>query len=683
MILLHYGEEQYRALFEINPHPMWVCAADTLAFLAVNEAAVEHYGYSRQEFLHLTVGDLLPSGEVPTPLDGDAAAPDRQDARPFLKKDGTVMLARITSRPVNFGGREARLVLAEEEPGRRVTEEEATRIAERRAVTEYERLLERLASLAQGFGTARNLETVFRALREFAVASTPCNAVFISLYDAERDERLPVYAWSDGEEVDLSSVPPLPMTGSPHSRAVATGQAVVTEDFQSSVAGLPVVNFAFDRDTRPPRSSLAAPMNFMGRTLGAVEVQSPHLADFRPEHTTAMRMAANLAAVAVENVRLLERELARADQQAETEKMRSIGQLATGVAHDFNNSLAAILGRTQLLLRSVSDEGHRRSLEVIETASLDAAETVRRIQTFARRSPAHQLSGVSVARLVGDAIQLTRTRWETDARARGLRYEIAFTNDLGGDDEIAANPSEMREVLVNLIFNALDAMPAGGRIHITERRQQDFIRLEIADSGEGMTSDVADRIFEPFFTTKGPQGSGLGLAVSYGIVQRHAGTIEVKSQTGRGTSFIIQLPTAKGAAAPAAGAKRISLPARRVLVVDDEPVVREVMVEILGELNQDVVAVGSAAEALDAVASAPFDLLITDLAMPEMDGLTLASAVRARAPGIQVMLATGYGQIIPGGAPDPGIVDGIVSKPFQFSDLEASLLALYASAPKR
>ncbi|MGI8565238.1 MAG: ATP-binding protein [Pyrinomonadaceae bacterium] len=679
------SEEQYRILFESNPHPMWVYATDTLRFLAVNETAINRYGYSREEFLQMTIKDIRPPEDVAMLLDDVGRTTPGSDSSGtwrHLKRDGTIIFADINSHSIIFDGRDARLVLAEDVTERRLTEE-ALRVAEQRAIIEYERLLDRLASLAQAFGTARDLTVIFRALREFATASTPCNGTFISLYDAERNERTAVYAWSEGEEIDLSSLPPLPMTDSPHSRAVMTGKVVVTEDFQSSVEGLPVVNVAFDRDTRPPRSSLAVPMTFMGRTLGAVEVQSPHLADFKPEHATAMRMAANLAAGAIENVRLLERELARADQQAETDKMRSIGQLAAGVAHDFNNSLAAILGRTQLLLRNVTDEKHRRSLEVIETAALDAAETVRRIQTFARRAPAQQLSGVSVARLINDAIQLTRTRWEDDAHARGLRYDISFTTVVEGDDAVAANPSELREVLVNLIFNALDAMPSGGRVRVTERQHGDFVRIEVADTGEGMSPEIADRIFEPFFTTKGPHGSGLGLAISYGIIQRHAGTIEVNSQIGQGATFIILLPLTKGDAVPSTGVKRISLPARRVLVVEDEPVVREVLVEILGELNQDVVAVASAAEALDLVASAPFDLLITDLAMPDMDGLTLASEVRKRAPGTMIMLATGYGQIIPGSAPQPGLVDTIINKPFQVSDLEASLLSLYTNTPIR
>ncbi|HVF51385.1 MAG TPA: ATP-binding protein, partial [Pyrinomonadaceae bacterium] len=417
----------------------------------------------------------------------------------------------------------------------------------RAGTIEYEKLLDRLASVAQAFGTARELKTIFRALRAFAVASTPSMGIFISLYDQERNERTAVYASSEGEEVDLSTLPPMPMTDSPHSRAVLTNQIIITDDLEQAVVNQSHVYVAAEVDPRRPLSSLVTPMTFMGRTLGAVEVQSPHPAAFTQADATAMRMAANLAAVAIENVRLLERELDRAEREAESEKMRSLGQLAAGVAHDFNNALAAILGRTQLLLRSVKDEKQRRNLEVIETASLDAAETVRRIQTFARRAPGEQLDTVSVARLITDAMQLTRTRWEDDARAHGLHYDINFTRDFEGSDEISASPSEVREVLVNLIFNALDAMPAGGRIDMRETKRDAYVVVEVSDTGHGVPEGLRDRIFEPFFTTKGPQGSGLGLAVSYGIIHRHEGTIEVVSEAGSGSTFNIKLPVAKGA----------------------------------------------------------------------------------------------------------------------------------------
>ncbi|HEX8456256.1 MAG TPA: PAS domain S-box protein [Pyrinomonadaceae bacterium] len=232
---------------------------------------------------------------------------------------------------------------------------------------------------------------------------------------------------------------------------------------------------------------------------------------------------------------------ARVEREAENEKMRSLGQLSAGVAHNFNNALAAILGRTQLLLRSVTDERHRRSLEIIETATQDAAEIVRRIQTFARRAAPAQFNKVSLAALVTDAVQLTRTSWEDDATVRNLRYEVNFTNEAGEDDHVEANATELREVFVNLIFNALDAMPAGGRIELRETRRDAWLVVEVRDTGEGIPPEFQDRIFEPFFTTKGSQGSGLGLAVSYGIIKRHGGTIEAASAPGS-TTFTLKFP---------------------------------------------------------------------------------------------------------------------------------------------
>lgn len=238
---------------------------------------------------------------------------------------------------------------------------------------------------------------------------------------------------------------------------------------------------------------------------------------------------------------------ARFEQEAESEKMRSLGQLSAGVAHNFNNALAAVLGRTQLLLRTVTDERQRRSLEVIETATQDAAEIVRRIQTFARRAPSAQFEQVSLARLVTDAVQLTRTSWEDDAHVHGLRYEVNFLNDVEGGDLIEANATEVREVFVNLLFNALDAMPTGGRIELRETRSDGWFVVTVRDTGEGIPPEFHDRIFEPFFTTKGSQGSGLGLALSYGIIKRHGGIIEVASRPAAGsatsgTTFTLKFP---------------------------------------------------------------------------------------------------------------------------------------------
>jgi PAS domain S-box-containing protein len=367
----------------------------------------------------------------------------------------------------------------------------------------------------------------------------------------------------------------------------------------------------------------------------------------------------------------------RLEREAESEKMRSLGQLAAGVAHDFNNALAVILGRTQLLLKRSNDDSFRKGLQVIETAAMDAAETVRRIQTFAARDPRNQLSRVSVARLVYDAIYLTRTRWEDDAQVRGINYKVNFKRTSNSEDEIEANPSEVREVFVNLIFNALDAMPQGGEINMVERTTRDTVLVEIRDTGHGIPAAIKDRIFEPFFTTKGPQGSGLGLAVSYGIVNRYGGNLEVESEVGQGTTFTVKFPLSVGAPTAITETCRVKIPSYKVLVVDDEDVVREVLVEMLHELEQDVTEVGSGSGALQLLGAEQFDLLITDLSMPSLDGLTLACRARERAPDMKIMLTTGYGQNVPSSVTD-GRVDLVIAKPFQVSDLGAALITLLA-----
>jgi PAS domain S-box-containing protein len=368
----------------------------------------------------------------------------------------------------------------------------------------------------------------------------------------------------------------------------------------------------------------------------------------------------------------------RAEQEAEMEKMRSLGQLSAGVAHNFNNALTAILGRAQLLLRQATDERQRRSLEVIETAARDAAEIVRRVQTFARRAPDTEFEEVSLSRLVTDCLQLTRTRWEADAHAHGVHYDVRFVDEAGEGDLIFASPSELREVFVNLIFNAIDAMPDGGALLLRQRRCEGDLIVEVSDTGAGIAPDLHERIFEPFFTTKGQQGSGLGLAVSYGIVTRHNGTLSVESAQGRGTTFSVRLPCCVEPEQDDTSALEGTLPRRRVLVVDDEQSVREVVAEMLGELGQDVTAVAGAREALKALDASEFDLLITDLSMPDTDGVRLAVQARRMNPRMRVALVTGYGQNIPADAVVSGLLDTILNKPLQFADVEAALRNLFA-----
>jgi PAS domain S-box-containing protein len=360
------------------------------------------------------------------------------------------------------------------------------------------------------------------------------------------------------------------------------------------------------------------------------------------------------------------------ERAARADKLRALGQLASGVAHDFNNSLAAILGRAQLMLRQVQDESLIRNLGILVTAAEDAAATVRRIQTFARKSQIKEFELLDVNGLLHDAVEITRTRWQNEARAAGVNIET--TLNCAPDLFTMGNASELREVFVNLIVNASDAMPQGGQLKICAARNGDRLRLRFADNGTGMAEEVRERVFEPFYTTKGVQGTGLGLAVSYGIIERHEGSISVESKLGEGTTFLIYLNAAEPAEAEVviederAGATSLS-----VLVIDDEPVVRDTLAEMLTDLDHRVVTAGGGREGLAKVASGDFDLVFTDLAMPEMDGWETAREIRKQRPELPVVLVTGYAATAHPPEGELDLVNEIISKPFDFDQVTGTL----------
>jgi PAS domain S-box-containing protein len=354
---------------------------------------------------------------------------------------------------------------------------------------------------------------------------------------------------------------------------------------------------------------------------------------------------------------------------AQADKLRALGQLASGVAHDFNNALTAILGRAQLMRRQVEDDALVHNLDVIQTAAEDAAATVRRIQTFARQSPAKEFEPLDTSVLLRDAIEITRTRWENEARLRGLRYDVELHADC--PYYVLGSASELREVYVNLIVNAVDAMPLGGRLTISCERVNDRLLLRFTDTGLGMTEDVRERIFEPFYTTKGANGTGLGLAVSYGIIERHEGQINVESELGRGTTFELDLPAADQMAASESKTSTFyETPSMNVLVIDDEDFVRETLADMLEMLGHKVTAVEGGRAALEKLNAGDFEMVFTDLSMPEMDGWEVAREIRRRF-GIEmnVILITGHGAGTPVAPGDENLINGIIGKPFDFDQI--------------
>jgi len=360
------------------------------------------------------------------------------------------------------------------------------------------------------------------------------------------------------------------------------------------------------------------------------------------------------------------------ERAARADKLRALGQLASGVAHDFNNSLAAILGRAQLILRRVKDEELIRSLGIIVTAAEDAAATVRRIQTFARKSVDAELEHLDIGNLLRDAIEITRTRWENEARAAGLNVEVTLKAE--SDLFVRGNASELREVFVNLIVNAVDAMPGGGQLNICSQLKGQRLRLRFADTGTGMKEEVRERVFEPFYTTKGVLGTGLGLAVSYGIIERHKGSITVESKPGQGTAFLIDLPLAESSESAASQSRPETQSASlSVLVVDDEPFVRETLADMLADLDHKVVTADCGRDALAKVRSDDFDLVFTDLAMPEMDGWETAREIHKHRPDLPIVLVTGYGATAQPPSGELDLVACIISKPFDFDQVTGTI----------
>ena len=360
------------------------------------------------------------------------------------------------------------------------------------------------------------------------------------------------------------------------------------------------------------------------------------------------------------------------EQFSQVEKMSALGQLASGVAHDFNNSLASILGRAELLMKHSDDPKMKRGLEIIVKSARDGAKTVKRIQDFARQRSERDFELVDVDQMLLDVSEITRPRWRDGAEARNVQINLALRNNCGV--YVHGDVSELRDVLVNVIFNAVHAMPMGGNLAISADVVESFVVLSVADTGVGMPAEVRSRVFDPFFTTKGVEGMGLGLAVAYGVVSRHQGAFEVESELGKGSVFSIKLPIAASAGGvderagvPDTTLRRCNL--IRILVVDDEDEVRNLLKEILEDADCEAVTAGEGYEGLRLFEEGGFDAVFTDLGMPGMSGWELARAIRQKNQHVPLAIITGWGEAVSTNEKDEAKVDWVLSKPFSMAQI--------------
>ena len=515
--------------------------------------------------------------------------------------------------------------------------------------------------------------TLLEAIRAQVARILDAANMAIVLLDDERRDLEVVLRTVDGAR-DMRTPLRYPSRAGLMSVVLVTGEAVLTEDYIAECArrGVePVATFAH------PRHWLGVPMTAGDTVIGVLTLRSADRA-FTEADERLLTNIADLAALSLRNARLFEErtraygELAAAqDQLVRTEKLRALGEMASGVAHDFNNLLASILGRAQLTLQRLQDPQLRKWIQVIERAALDGAQTVRRLQEFTRiRRDQQRFVAVDLNEVVRGALEITQSRWREETRSRGVAVDVqtSFASLL----PVAGDPAELREAMTNLILNAVDAMPTGGTLTLTTALENNEVVVTVADSGVGIPEAIRGKIFDPFFTTKGPQGTGLGLSMTYGILSRHGGRITVESHVGRGTAF--RLTFAPGEALDLDGPAPPPEPtplgvSLRCLVVDDEEEVGTVLGDVLTTGGHRVVVLTDGGEAIARFRAEPFDLVFTDLAMPRVSGWQVAQAVKEIAPAVPVVLVTGFGVELSAEERQIHGVDLVVVKPLKIQDV--------------
>ncbi|MBA2447695.1 MAG: response regulator [Chloroflexi bacterium] len=387
------------------------------------------------------------------------------------------------------------------------------------------------------------------------------------------------------------------------------------------------------------------------------------------------------------NIRdITERKLAEArrDQRlVQTEKLRLLGELARGVAHNLNQSLGLISGYSDVALAAltgptVDREALRSSLEIMAQAATDGGQTVGRLLTFARGHPDGPPEEISLAGLLSQVGQLTAPRWRDDPQQEGC--SITLRVEVEVDTVIWGWPASIREALVNLVFNAVDALPRGGAIRLGACRQGQEVVVEVADTGIGIPPEVQSRIFEPLFTTKGVYGTGLGLTQVRSMVEHHGGRVSVDSTPGQGSTFRLAFPPmARGTGQNGSRHDRPRARGLRIIVVDDEPALATLIARMLGLDGHSVVSVHSGTAALDRLGMESFDLMISDMGMPGMNGWELISHVRARFPSIPIILASGWGSQVTAEEARTRGVHAVMAKPYRIVDLQRAIATLDAS----
>jgi len=443
------------------------------------------------------------------------------------------------------------------------------------------------------------------------------------------------------------------------------------------------------------RSATAVPLLVEEKLFGVLITARIKAEAFSSGDCEFLRMLSEHVALAAHQSRL-HRELEtaynelRQSQAAvlQQERLKALGQMASGIAHDVNNALSPVVGFSDIILNGDYglDIRGKKYLKYIRTAGEDIAHIVARLREFYRTRDTHEsLQPLELNILVEQVVEMTRPRWRDIPQSNGITIEIG--TELAPEiPEMAGIESEIREAFTNLVLNAVDAMPKGGKVtlrtcvlhQISGGKYPDQIAVEVSDTGTGMDEETRKRCLEPFFSTKGKRGTGLGLAMVYGVIKRHEGEIDIQSEIGKGTTFRLTFPVRANLCKDLDVENSLPIQPLRILCIDDEPLLRELMKEILERDGHTVEVSDSGQSGLDEFRLArqrgrPFDLIITDLGMPYLDGRQVAKMVKQESPETPVVMLTGWGAFMKEDGNAPEQVDGILSKPPRTRELRAIL----------
>lgn len=556
----------------------------------------------------------------------------------YRRRDGLPLWAKVSANPLfDEAGKFIGAVGMFTDITERKQATEALVEAERRAAKDYQALLSRIVPVAQTFGTARDLISIYRVVREFVRNSMPCTAFFISFFDARTNLRTAAYAWGNKGEVDISTLPPLELTadGGPNSQAVFQKKSIVVNRYMNLMKTRPHV--VLQEDGQDPNSSLVVPMIVMNRVVGTLEVQAYENDAFNREHIVALEMVANLSAVAVENVRLLQIE-AEAREFAEAAN-RAKDEFLSVLSHELRTPLNAMLGWIRMLRTGMLDEeSTRQAVEVIERNTrlqnnlIEDLLDVSRIISGKMRIDIEEVDLVAIVKNSSETLR-------PSAESKNISFEFSAENEtllLEGD------AVRLHQVISNLIQNAVKFTPEGGKINVTLKNTGDRARLIVKDTGIGIESEVLPFIFERFrqadaSTRRNFSGLGLGLTIVSNLVELHGGSVRATSDgKGLGAVFTIELPVARkyqnqneeadGENSPEE--KNFDLRGAKILLVDDDADSIIPLQMLLEREKAEIVTVFSADEAIAELTEQTFHILISDIGMPEMDGYELIARIR-------------------------------------------------------